>query len=769
MITGIVTTQYGDCPFLGSIELYDGYSITDPLLYSEVFGVTGNYTIPNTVEFYNKPVTVVIKNLLGTILYSTTFTFYSYVNGDPIDYEDLNFRIRDITQASCDDSEDDELFCQFYVIKEPCSGRVCVYNTQSSNYTDIYWEFGDKSNRVYGETACHTYFSYGQFEITQTVFRVGGQGIYACCGVILESQFIEEETTCAQIVHIDRFIPEVSFSINPIDPCCNTDCLSPDKPYCINPFDRVEFNPVIIPHNQWCCSEFGTDCTELSTISFDRELLIFNPAANIGQQNALYLYEDTFFEYYSLCIDFVINAPCCGEQPIKFFFEVFNRNPNIIVQSIKDQVTGEQYIPNVEYSLPGGVSVDLKFCYVFGTRKEIQDVEDNLFSELKVNINTCNEEFSESFLLTLDGEANVITETVKVLNCNYTGDADFYPFPLDVRPASASALGLAGMYPDPGVTSSNPFIRVKVICAGVEVLDSGKLPVVVEPEPNYLGTLQNMSTALNTFLAPYNLESYITNYISEQSLLFRYIIPNQPLTGIPCACNRLKIITEYSADLASSYEDTYNSVCCKEETETLGCTFDIAFNTHITTCPARFPPFPTGSTCTNNINNSGRFTVPVFRFDESYSLRFVVATYSNNPDCHGEWGGPTNPKLYADFTYTVIAGFAGKEDAGDFWFFHEDFVTLLQNATQNTGKYTVTGLAYSDNIDGSFDRISYPDNLGVIPINRVRALLMTFSASECQRLRDCEVVMYAYTEWVDNPNTQIPPIAVNTLRTKFVD
>lgn len=767
MITGIVTTQYGDCPFLGSIELYDGYSITAPLLYSEVFGVTGNYTIPNTVEFYNKPVTVVIKNLLGTILYSTTFTFYSYVNGDPIDYEGLNFRIRDITQASCDDSEDDELFCQFYVIKEPCSGRVCVYNTQSSNYTDIYWEFGDKSNRVYGETACHTYFSYGQFEITQTVFRVGGQGIYACCGVILESQFIEEETTCAQIVHIDRFIPEVSFSINPIDPCCNTDCLSPDKPYCINPFDRVEFNPVIIPHNQWCCSEFGTDCTELSTISFDRELLIFNPAANIGQQNALYLYEDTFFEYYSLCIDFVINAPCCGEQPIKFFFEVFNRNPNIIVQSIKDQVTGEQYIPNVEYSLPGGVSVDLKFCYVFGTRKEVQDVEDNLFSELKININTCNEEFSESFLLTLDGEGNVITETAKVINCEYTAGADFYPFPLDIEAINEDAVKRTMYQSDEVTPGAYPAAGVILYCAGVAIVDSGELPFVIEPAGDYLGTLQNLAALYTGILSAYNIEAYVVNYINGNSLLFRYINPALGITNVNCTCNKLQIYVSYTGTNAGLFNLLYGSVCCKNETETTGCDFEVTFNSNISTCPSRFPPFPYYP-C--NANNPGdRFIVPNGRFEEHYALRFILATYSEKPECSLEWGSPTSPKLYADFTYSVQAGLNGRERSSDFWVFQEQFVTLLQNAVQNTAKYTVTGLAYSDIIDELAQLASSPINYGVVPLNRVRALRVTFSAVECQRLKDCEVVMYAYTEWVDAPNTTIPPISVNTLRTKFVN
>lgn len=771
MVSGIVLNQFPGCFFEGSIQLYtDEYLQTTPI-YDEVIGVNGEYEIPNTINFYNIPVFVVIRNNDGDILYKTQFLFYSYINGDPIDYENLNFRIRDIKQTSCNLSEEETIFCGFYVIKEPCSSRVCVYNTQTSDYTDIWWtfgEYGNKDRKHYGQVACYLYQGFGQFKITQNVFKIEGQEAYGCCGILIPSQQIVAEVECEQIIQIERFIPEVQFETLPIDPCCDTDCLSPDKPYCIRPLDRITFRPFITAHNQWCCSEFGTDCTEETTVTFDRELQFFDPSSTIGQQDPLYLYEDGFFEYYSLCIDFTINAPCCGDDLIKFTFEVFNRNPNIVIQSIKDQVTGEQYIPNVEYSLPGGVSVDLKFCYTFGTRKELQEVEDGVFTELKVNVFTCNKNISESFLLNLDGEGNVITETAKLINCEYTGNADFYPFPLDISPINDTFKKQSLLYNDDEVTPfpGPPIVSVTIYCAGVPVIESGPLLFIVEPAGNYLGTLQNIEFTLNNFLASYNLETYITNYINQNSLLIRYINPSQPITGVNCACNKLKIEIVYTATIAGLSSIQYNSVCCKEITESTSCDYEITFNSHISVCPARFEPFPLSYNCNVGSTESQRFIIPYFRLEEYYALRFVLATYSEIPECQNEWGGPTSPKVYADFTYLVNAGFAGREDAPDYWVFHEDFVTLLNNAVQNNSKYVVTGLAYEDIIDPSYHRVK-PS--GIVLRNRVRALRVTFNATECQRLRDCEVVMYAYTEWVDDPTTQIPPIAVNTLKTKFIN
>ena len=203
----------------------------------EVFDCGGNVLYRNEVLFPGFPL-----NVLGnTLLQNRVFL-------------DFDIRVRDINVLvnNCNNGQPNaRTFCGFYAIKSPCSTQWCFYNTQASEYTLIEWDFGDGSPRVVATNACHTYANFGDYVVTQRVYRMNTQFVPGCCGGTIPQTMVEEVVECQQTVRVNKYLPNVSFDVAPTQECCPATCNG--SVICLNDNSSLRLIPRIEINDQDCC------------------------------------------------------------------------------------------------------------------------------------------------------------------------------------------------------------------------------------------------------------------------------------------------------------------------------------------------------------------------------------------------------------------------------------------------------------------------------------------------------------------------------------
>ena len=721
MVSGIVTTQYQDCPFVGTIDFYTDENMVNPAIHSQALGLAGEYSVPDSVLYSNRPIFIVIRNAGGDILYKNQFYFPSYVNGDLIDYEDLDFRVRDLLQTSCSEVTAEEMFCGFYIIKQPCSSLACVYNTQSSNYTDIKWNWGDGSPVTYGEVSCHTYNSYTQFQITQTVFRVEGTDTYSCCGQLTQNMTIVETVDCTDIVQITRFVPQVSFTIQPLDPCCQTDCLSEDKPYCINIMDRIKFTPTVIFNNEWCCETFSTDCDTPSTLDFDRDYLNFNPQNEFGQANSVFLYEDANYQYYNNCISFIIDAPCCGDEPISFKFDVSNLNPNISIMNVYNQENGDVYVSGTEYSIEGGLNQVLYICYTYRVWKDVaNNVETDLETSVKLTMTTCDRMFEEIFIYNLEGQPST-PSNVQRPDCPIEDDVIRFQI---VQPVE---------YDYVNNSTSGTF---KLFCGNSEVVS---IPIPAITGGTQQDFVNEFVATMNPLLAPENLEAY-AYFDVYWNIGIRFL--DTDLAETECTCGQYSVALRWGP-VTGQARVFLSSLCCNKLAESSSCQFRFYYaNTNPHVCGNFY-----GRVCSGESN----FLVVDMGNSAPYSINII--TYTEDQNCQAQWGSPANPKSFIKTIHNFDTNNLSTSPLSN----------PLRDVESDTSAKRLEEKINGDAIYNTLATVSRNAPTNGAPIE----MTLTLTPTTCAAMAACGVIMEVYSEWVDAPG-KVPPYSFGYQPTKIV-
>lgn len=255
MITGIVYTQFpnGDsrCFATGTVELYEDEGLTSFISSSPI--ALGSYTLPDSPNYSDRVVYLVVRNTSNDVIYKNQFIFYSDPYGNQINYPFLDIYVYNPIAVSCSGGGDlfIPLTCSFYIIRKPCTNTICVYNTSSSNYNYVSYTFyyGDtiesKSVTLFGDNSCFNYGDciVGNYLVCQTlrlydaIIVTGG----SCCGNTTYEglgEVLDECTTCEEF-ELGKRLPEVSFVIE--NQCCNNcPCYEVDTPITFNPI--VKFN-----------------------------------------------------------------------------------------------------------------------------------------------------------------------------------------------------------------------------------------------------------------------------------------------------------------------------------------------------------------------------------------------------------------------------------------------------------------------------------------------------------------------------------------------
>lgn len=274
MITGIVYNQWSNgidrCFATGTVELYEDEGLVT-LISSNAINGSGVYTLPTLPNYSDRNVTLVIKNSLGDVVYKNSFFFYSDPYGTQIDYTNLNIIVNDTSAVSCNPAYTaDSLFCNFYIIRKPCSNILCVYNTSSAtqNYASYTFYVGDntevKGTTRFGDNMC---FDYGNC-LVGTVLVCQNLRLYdsiisvGCCGNVTYQNTGELLFECenCQLVSLEKRLPEVSFVVE--SPCCkDCKCYDVDTP--------ITFIPSVKFNLSDCCTNITPQpCIEPPTISF---------------------------------------------------------------------------------------------------------------------------------------------------------------------------------------------------------------------------------------------------------------------------------------------------------------------------------------------------------------------------------------------------------------------------------------------------------------------------------------------------------------------
>lgn len=323
MITGIVYNQWSNgidrCFATGTVELYEDEGLVT-LISSNAINGSGVYTLPTLPNYSDRNVTLVIKNSLGDVVYKNSFFFYSDPYGTQIDYTNLNIIVNDTSAVSCNPAYTaDSLFCNFYIIRKPCSNILCVYNTSSAtqNYASYTFYVGDntevKGTTRFGDNMC---FDYGNC-LVGTVLVCQNLRLYdsiisvGCCGNVTYQNTGELLFECenCQLVSLEKRLPEVSFVIE--NPCCkDCKCYDVDTPITFIP--SVKFNL-----SDCCIGTTPQPCDESPNMPLDSFSIFEHPLPYIYPVDGT-LVDNDYLEgidrLYRVRLVFELDVPCLCEE-----------------------------------------------------------------------------------------------------------------------------------------------------------------------------------------------------------------------------------------------------------------------------------------------------------------------------------------------------------------------------------------------------------------------------------------------------------------------
>lgn len=289
-------------------------TITIPLIDDD-----GEYMVDcDDMDYTGEPILITIEGCEGEILYQNEITFPPAATGAQRVWEDLNFRVFQCCdiEDTCNDppipAEDaPETLCSFYVIKEPCSKRVCLYNTQGSIFTNIYYDLGDGTLYT-GINVCHDYIPYGTFCITQIITNQGAQLQPQCCGfpaVEIPQEIIACETTICG-VDVLPYLPSGTINIQPNNECCD-DC---DPTYCVELSDSATFTGNITFNDDYGCCQIQCPDGEEVCEPVDE-------FCNNGLNIQSYIIQDPATQ-----VSLPVDNPNAGDPPEYFYFPSPQRN-----------------------------------------------------------------------------------------------------------------------------------------------------------------------------------------------------------------------------------------------------------------------------------------------------------------------------------------------------------------------------------------------------------------------------------------------------------
>lgn len=284
MILGAVSTQFLDCPLPCEYFVWFENLDTGQQAVAVVNNMTGAYNI--SMDEFNYNGSRVRIRILGCgdpqvplierpVLYDNVFFFPAAPDGQPRYWQNLDFIVRDPLAEECaaPPREVGGVFCSFYLIYDPCSGRVCVYNTQNTGYSRITYFMGDGSQRV-GDNVCYVYSSFGQFIVRQRVERLLN-------GVVV--------SVCEQEVGVEVFsmLPDVSLTPE-YDTCCQEPCVKLPQ-LCVYAGDCVRLVPSYRLNDRGCCVLVAVrrDAPPWGQVPWDPQLQCQGP---LGQRCARMLY-----------------------------------------------------------------------------------------------------------------------------------------------------------------------------------------------------------------------------------------------------------------------------------------------------------------------------------------------------------------------------------------------------------------------------------------------------------------------------------------------
>lgn len=288
MIRGTVTNQFAGCPMAcingpnqSTVTVINNNTTNQFVSVIDIDANSGTYLIPDTFN-HTGPCTVIVTDCNGNVLYQNDFVFPPSQNGNQRLFDDLNIQVFDPNYIDCifPARVPPVTFCGFYTIEDTCNNTICVYNTQSSFYSSITYDFGDGAVIV-ADNACHTYEILGNYNITQTVFIEANVAVAGCCG---GGQIIVNQAQQCQVTqgvfNIRRNNPELSITVD-TDDCCPDKCPGDLRKFCINSGDTVVFNNNINVNDLDCTSiindpanplglpDLGGDLTNVPVLVFD--------------------------------------------------------------------------------------------------------------------------------------------------------------------------------------------------------------------------------------------------------------------------------------------------------------------------------------------------------------------------------------------------------------------------------------------------------------------------------------------------------------------